>query len=318
MKMLIKKGMRVLMAITFCLSLFVIPADATYRIKLINVADFTLQEQYKAYTDSISFFHILYKGYRPHDIEMTFSIEDPTIAVVSKDVCGGFGIRGMSYGKTQLHITMTAVVTDPTEEPLVFDKPIECTVPVWVYNKVDSLKTNKTEITLTDGKTKKITAQVKPLLVDDTIPAWNSRNNFVAVVRESSKQKPINKNGGTYSYFEVVAKSVGNTVIDAYAGNYSLSISVTVNPKKIKNLKISKKGRKITFKISKGKKSYKTYIAYRKKGAKNYRFLKITKAKKFTKKLKKGRYQFKACSYVEKGGQIYKSVYTKAITVKIQ
>lgn len=168
---------------------------------------------------------------------------------------------------------------------------------------VASVSVSQKRLKLTAGKSKKLKASYSPANASGAKITWSTNSKKTATVSNSGK---------------ITAKAPGTAVITAMAGGKSAKITVTVNPKKVSRFKVSKKGRKITCSIKKADKSYKTLIQYRKKGAKKYKTLKLTNAKTFKKLLKKGRYQIKACSYIKVKGKIYKSAFTKAVTVKIK
>lgn len=89
-------------------------------------------------------------------------------------------------------------------------------------------------------------------------------------------------------------------------------------PKAVKKFTAKKKGKKVTFTIKRASKKYKTYIEYR-LGKKKYKKLALTAKTKFTtKKLKKGKYTFRAYSYIKVNRKAYKSKKYKTVKVTIK
>lgn len=116
-------------------------------------------------------------------------------------------------------------------------------------------------------------------------------------------------------------KAVGKATVTITAkGNYSGSISktFTIKPAKgaIKSLKAGKK--KMTVKV-KAQSGAKYQIAYKVKGAKKYKTVKVSSTSKTIKKLKKGKtYTVKVRAYKAIDGKTYYGTYSKTKNVRIK
>lgn len=166
---------------------------------------------------------------------------------------------------------------------------------------VSGIKLNTTSGTLTVGASKQLTATVSPSNATNKAVSYKSSKNSIATVSRSGK---------------VTAKGVGTAKITATCGNKTAVYTVTVKPTKVKNLKTTVKGKKltVTFKKGKGAKSTKLVLY---KGKKKINEIKTTKTKYVFKNLKKGVYKVKATAFKKVSKKTYSStVVSKSAKVK--
>ncbi|MCR5793085.1 MAG: DUF5110 domain-containing protein [Lachnospiraceae bacterium] len=211
--------------------------------------------------------------------------EDEKITVTLNPAAAYDGFRG-NCGIAAATLKYSA----PVEKPTDGDKPV---VPGSI------VLNNGKSITVTEGKAVAVPVKL---------------NNLTGAVAYASSDNKV----ATFANGKVTAKGVGTAKLTASVAGKSATIAVTVLPKAVAKWSVSKKGKKVTVKITKPNKTYQTMIQYRKKGAKSFKKLTLTNAKSYAKKLKKGNYEFRVASYVKKSGKVYQSAFSKVKKIKIK
>ncbi|MCR5793700.1 MAG: FIVAR domain-containing protein [Lachnospiraceae bacterium] len=200
---------------------------------------------------------------------------------------------------TQEEVDAQVAAIDAAVKALVLKEDASTPAKVDVTSVTISGKAN---VSLVVGKTATLKATVAPADATDKKITWATSDAKVATVA----------NG------KVTAKAAGTATITATADGKTAKVVVTVLPKAISKWSVSKKGKKVTIKVTKVNKSYSTLIQYRKAGAKKFTKLTLTSKGSYAKKLKKGKYEFKVASYVKVKGKVYQSAFSKVkkVTVK--
>jgi hypothetical protein len=174
------------------------------------------------------------------------------------------------------------------------------TCTVIVYEKVSSVKLNKSSLTLSVDKTATLKATVTPSTANKSV-SWKSSNSNVATVNSN----------GTVKAIGVGKATITCTAKDGSGKKSTCTVYVAPKaPTKLTVKKASSKSNSISWSKSKGAKGYVVYRSSKLNGT--YKKLKTTTINKYTNSgLKKGsKYYYKVKAYATISGKKYYSSYS--------
>lgn len=237
-----------------------------------NAVSLNPEQTYKltatTYVDNEQATNALSKG-------VTYTSDNTAVAEVLGD--------GTIYAKTTGKANITVEAKDGSLVTAV------CTVTVNPI-AVKGVSLSQKSITITLDSTKKVSATVSPSNATNKSVKWTTSNSKVATV----------SNG------KIVAKGVGVATITANCDGKTATVKVTVKPKKVTKLRLSKSGKKLVVKFKKGKGSkYTKLVIYR--GKTKIKTVNTTKTTYKLGNIKKGKYNVKATAYIKIAKKTYSS-----------